>query len=215
MIRKTGLALSITLMCFIGAAQGSPKTTNTKTKSSVLVKESALLVRLTKARAARIAALKEYIKTGKFPWGLKGQMPLGKDDPHFDAKHERTHRFRGKDGRLCALAYLIWQSGDKDLVTSIEKKDNHFCLGKDKNAAVEAWIRRSGLTKEECIAIQRPGFTRRPNRPKKPGGLLVTEAFQKAQLRKLLTKVVAGLEKNSEASLNIAEKRVFTEAKVG
>lgn len=216
MIRKTGFALSIALFCFIGAAQASPKATKTDEQSAtVLVKQSALLVKLTKARAARIAALKEYIQTGKFPWGAKGQKPIGKDDPHYDAKHERTHRFRGANGELCALAYLIWQSGDKQIVTDIEKKDNHFCLGKDKNAAVEAWILSSGLTKEECLAIQKPGFVRRRQHPEKFEGLNITESFQKTRLRALLTKVVAALEKNNEASLKIAEKRVFGPAKIG
>ena len=208
MIRKTGLALSLSIFCLVSVAQAEDKAPiSPKAIPQVTSSKSADYQALKAAREARIAALKEYVKTGKFPWGKKGRKTIGKEDPHYDVKHVQSHRFRGPNGALCALAHLIWQSGDQELVTKIEKHDNHYCLGKDKNAAVEAWVLSSGLTKEECLAIQEPGFVmrRRKLEPIKPALLAeLEEQGQRILIRKHLSKVISMLEKNSEKSLRKA-----------
>jgi hypothetical protein len=205
MIRSTLIVLS--LLCI-----GSGNLTHADAKTPVAQKKARLsrkqlIEQLKAARKARIEALKKYVETGEFPWGVKDQKPITLLDPHFDSNHSRTHRFRGSHGKLCALAYLIWHSGDQNLVSSIEKRDNHFCLGIDRNAGVEAWILKSGLTKEECIQIQRPGF--RVNRKPRSNRPAVTAQFQKQQLKNLLSKVIQALEKGSEKSVTLAANRIL------
>ena len=76
----------------------------------------------------------------------------------------------GPNGSLCALAHLVSRSGNEALVNELAKKENYFCVGKDRNSAVEKWIRTSGLTLEECIQIQEPGMImENPPKPEKRG----------------------------------------------
>ena len=162
--------------------------------------------RLKAERERQIRRLREYRLKGEFPWGVDEASTIGADDPHFDLEHSQVHRFIGANGALCALANLIAQSGQRDLVDRIARENNGFCVTATKDPEVLEWIRNSGLTPQECILIQRPGF--RPDRPvegKLPGAnieLLVDfQKLERERLRKALEEVEKKLREQTEVSL--------------
>lgn len=162
---------------------------------------------LRRSRQRTILSLRYYIDNGDFPAGVEGQMAIDASDPHYDHNMDRTHRFRGPNGNLCALAFLIHDSGDQAIVADIENHENHFCVGKDHNKAIETWILNSGLTKEECIAIQAPS----PDYPESKSVRVIARMDQKRQeiLRKHLSGVVLSLQANMEESLDKATERLL------
>lgn len=165
---------------------------------------------LRKSRQKTIDNLRYYADSGEFPAGVQDQLAISDADPHFDADMERTHRFRGPNGNLCALAFLIHESGDEAIVRDIENHENHFCVGLDHNKAIETWILNSGLTKEECIAIQAPSPDY-PERQEERRAEIFAEMDQKRQeiLRKHLSSLVLTLQANMEESLDKATERLL------
>lgn len=172
---------------------------------------SELREKLRESRLRTIENLREYALSGEFPAGIEGQQAINDSDPHFDPEHQRTHRFRGPNENLCALAYLIAESGDTGIVADIEKFENHFCLGKDDNKAVETWVLNSGLTREECIAIQAPSvdIPQQKDVEVTDEVIVAVSHTRKRLLTAHLLKVVTQLEQNMEESLSKAEGRIL------
>ncbi|MDF1664817.1 MAG: hypothetical protein P1V97_23860 [Planctomycetota bacterium] len=172
---------------------------------------SELREKLRESRLQTIQNLREYALSGDFPAGIEGQEAIDRSDPHFDSDHERTHRFRGPNDNLCALAYLIAESGDEGIVSDIEEFENHFCLGQDHNKAIETWVMNSGLTKEECIAIQAPSIDipQEKNVEVTDEVIVAVSHTRKRILTAHLLAVVSNLEKNMEESLRTAEGRIL------
>lgn len=180
----------------------------------------ALLEQLRAARARQVAALRAYLEAGKFPAGLvvveadeglrarpsvqerfdveEPSEELEARDPH--AAEGRLHTFIGANGALCAVAHLMAADGQRPLVDRIAKEQNGLCTATTDDPEVLAWIRGSGLTREEVVRIQEPGFSERFRR------LVDPQAVIAAHLRTVL----AQLEADAEASLATAVERWFT-----
>ena len=103
---------------------------------------SALAPAQREARSRRIAELNSYLRRGVFPHNH--QLP-----------GHRTPVFVDGHGTRCAMAYLIEQSGDRELVSRIARTRNlariHDLAG---DAALVAWLDRNGITADEAARIQ-------------------------------------------------------------
>ena len=102
---------------------------------------SHLSPKLRKARLRNLDSLNDYWKQKKFPANTR--YP-GKLIPHF----------KDEKGNLCAMAYLIERSGNKELVENIARTNNLVRLEEVNKGPLTEWISTSGLTKEESAKIQ-------------------------------------------------------------
>jgi hypothetical protein len=98
------------------------------------------------ARATHIARLAAYAARGVFP----------KNTDFADAQ---VPYFIDRDGRRCAMAYLIEQSGAGDYVRAVSTKMNNAYvpeIGRDTalGATLHAWLDANGLTEAEAARIQ-------------------------------------------------------------
>ena len=84
------------------------------------------------------------------------------------------------------------------IVNNVVDTDNHYCVGKDDNADIDLWIKNSGLTVEECIAIQAPSD--RGPEENIEAHLSLKEA-QRRRLQNALQEVIVKLEAQTESSL--------------
>jgi len=100
------------------------------------------------AREEKINLLHEYWKMGKFP---------------INTEHKQKYLPHIKDefGTPCAMAYLIEESGDKQLVQELQKTNNVFIEDVHEGKLID-WIITSGITKEEACQIQ-PSYSFRMN----------------------------------------------------
>jgi hypothetical protein len=76
---------------------------------------------------------------------------------NYDYKGTRQPCFIDKNGRICAVGYLVEQTAGRQTAKQIN--DNHKydnVLAMNDNS-LDSWIKASGLTKEECAMIQ-PGY---------------------------------------------------------
>ena len=195
-----GMALGITALLFSTAtAWGSVPQESETTLKPLSESEGDVYVFLEKKRLITMMNLQKYIQQGNFPFGKKNPLPIPKNDPHFDPNQPLTHRIMGPNGALCAVAYLISESGHEILMKHFAKELNHFCVGKDKNKAVEKWILSSGLTLEEVIDIQRPGMIIETGE--------AGEIKNRIRIKTLLMRVAKKIFKSKEKSLRIAVER--------
>lgn len=171
-----------------------------------------LLERLRAARARQVAALRAYLEAGKFPAEVVVALPDDEEprmrpaverfearfeaqDPH--AAEGRRHTFIGANGALCAVAHLIAADGQRPLVDRLAREQNGVCTATTRDAELLAWIRGSGLTREEVVRIQEPGFTGRRLRRIDPAAVIAAH----------LRQVLAELEADADASLELAVER--------
>jgi hypothetical protein len=98
------------------------------------------------SRRRNLDFLREYIQAGRFPRNeeVEGETPI-----FVDAR-----------GAPCAVAYLMLKAGREDLVRQVVEEDNYIRIGEVREGPVLDWIRGSGLSQEECAAIQ-PSYRRR------------------------------------------------------
>lgn len=93
-------------------------------------------------RVKLIAWLRDYRNAGTFP----------ENDRFAD---RAMPFFRDTHGTLCAMAYLIDRSGRGDIVDHIARtRNNAFIHELVDDAALVAWVDRSGLTVDEAARIQ-------------------------------------------------------------
>jgi hypothetical protein len=59
-------------------------------------------------------------------------------------------------GTLCAVANLIAQDGNRDLILVASRTDNGLLFGDVKSGPIHDWILTSGFTHEEMARIQVP-----------------------------------------------------------
>lgn len=71
-----------------------------------------------------------------------------------------TNVFRDEQNNLCAVAYLIQQAGDSNLVNTIATTQNNVHFGEVTSGPLLNWILQSGFTQEEVAAIQEPDMPR-------------------------------------------------------
>lgn len=97
------------------------------------------------ARERMIAALDEYRERGVFTRNT-------------DFPGARAPYFVDREGRLCAVANLLHESGEDALVGAVAEANNHVWVS--ELAASEPfrdWLERVGLSFDEAVRIQGPG----------------------------------------------------------
>lgn len=92
-------------------------------------------------RKTAIELLRAYWQAGEFP-------------SNYDYPGERKPCFRDKDNQICAVGYLVQQTGNEELVKSIESTENYATIYEMTNSDLMVWIKQSGLTLKECAMIQ-------------------------------------------------------------
>ncbi len=80
---------------------------------------------------------------------VAGEFPHNDDFPG-----ERVPYFIDDDGVLCAVGFLVVDSGFADVAAEIRDTENNARLLAMTHPALPAWIAASGLSAEECARIQ-------------------------------------------------------------
>lgn len=98
------------------------------------------------ARRRAIARLQQYRNAGRFPH-------------NHDFPNRRVPYFVDTHGTLCAMAYLIAESGHRELVDAVARARNNatvFELAADPTLgpALADWLARNGMTVEEAARVQ-------------------------------------------------------------
>ena len=73
---------------------------------------------------------------------------------NYDYKGERRPCFIDRDGRICAVGYLVEQTAGRAAAEAINQKHQYEDLLAMNDAALDSWIASSGLSKTECAMIQ-------------------------------------------------------------
>lgn len=104
---------------------------------------SGLAPTLRARREHLIERLSEYRERGIFPrnHALPGLAPV----------------FTDEEGRACAVAYLMAESGSPGLAERVAAQQNNAYVPEITTPGVAQWIEESGLDMEECALIQ-PGY---------------------------------------------------------
>jgi hypothetical protein len=92
-------------------------------------------------RAFLLDLLSEYHQGGTFP-------------RNHDYPDQRIPCFIDRDGRICAVGYLIEQTAGRPLAEAINSKWQYAYVHQMDDPAIDAWIVESGLSREECAMIQ-------------------------------------------------------------
>jgi hypothetical protein len=93
------------------------------------------------ARARNLDLLRAYRRRGEFPHNVI----------------DRTHRrpcFVDPDGRRCAVAFLMEESGATDVVGAVVRQANHARIGDMQFPELERWSAEAGLSKADLARIQ-------------------------------------------------------------
>lgn len=96
---------------------------------------------LQEKRAQATSLLHTYWQNGEFP-------------SNYDYPNERKPCFRDKHDQICAVGYLVQQTGNEALVREIESTENYATIYEMTNPKLIEWVNQSGLTLEECAMIQ-------------------------------------------------------------
>lgn len=118
-----------------------------------------------------------------------------------------------EDGRTCAAATIIRDSGFADLVATTAATSNYIVLADVREGELFAWMLTSGFTQEEIAEIQEP-FMGEPGDPRNGRMMpLVAEpafdAEEDARLRARYAEVTAMLLAGADASLELAVDRLM------
>lgn len=105
---------------------------------------SALSPAQQQARAANLDRLRAYREAGVFP-------------RNHDFPDRRRPCFIDRDGRICAVGYLVEQSAGRALAEAINARFQYALLAEMDDEALRAWAARSGLSLLELATIQ-PGY---------------------------------------------------------
>lgn len=95
--------------------------------------------------------LKDYWTTGIFP-------------KNYDHLEKRKPCFIDKDGRICAVGYLVEQTAGRQIAEDINVQYQYAYLSEMDNPDIDNWINSTGLTKEEYAIIQ-PSYPPEPPKP--------------------------------------------------
>jgi hypothetical protein len=71
-----------------------------------------------------------------------------------DYPNERKPCFRDRNGNICAVGYLVDETGNSSLVDDIEREQNYDYIFDIESAELAEWVAESGLSNEECAMIQ-------------------------------------------------------------
>ncbi|MFZ1321766.1 MAG: hypothetical protein WAT71_09450 [Ignavibacteria bacterium] len=76
---------------------------------------------------------------------------------NYDYEGQRLPCFIDKNGKICAVGYLIEKSAGRGVAEDINLRHKYDLIMEMNDESVNEWIERSGLTKAECAMIQ-PGY---------------------------------------------------------
>jgi hypothetical protein len=99
-------------------------------------------------RMKNIDRLHEYRLAGNFPF-------------NYDHPGQQLPCFLDRNGNLCAVANLIAKSEGMGMVKKITSRYKYATVSEMKMPELDRWIAGSGLTRDEVITIQEPGFSMR------------------------------------------------------
>ena len=109
------LATALSSMSGLASAETmSPAAQRTQLDEEVVVDREALRAMLVKNRAANLAAFRAYQKARVYPSNVYTDDEL--------------NVWRDKDGHLCAVATMVWKSGNHDLVDRVADQNNFIKL---------------------------------------------------------------------------------------
>ena len=150
-------------------------------------------------RATNVASFRAYVKRGVFP---SNTYRNGKLNVWID-----------QAGNKCAAATMIDDWGLGELVTRVAEQNNFIRLKDVRQGPLMNWILMSGLTQEEIVAIQEPGFMVRVREPAPaPQPILVDAELRKAEdvrLTRRYQQVDAMIAKNQKRSIELAIDRLM------
>jgi hypothetical protein len=126
---------------------------------------AALRAALVKQRALNLKRFEAYREKRVYPHNLYAP--------------DTRNVWKDPDGHLCAIATLVHDSGNDDLVEAIAKDENFVKLADVTSGPIVDWILTSGLTQEEAVMIQAPT----------EADMEAYEAEQRAEQRKLARKL--------------------------
>ncbi len=171
-----------------GASVGAAASEDGSEPADPQARRAAVRTRLAAQRAVQLERLRAYRAAGEFP-----RQRLEPDD--------RVNLLVDDDGTLAAVASLMEQAGLGELVRVTAAHSNTLRLFYVQDGPLVAWILESGLTKEEVDLIQEPyAFdTRNPTARERERQRLVDQLVQ----------VEARLERDAEASLDLATDRLL------
>ncbi len=112
--------------------------------------------------------------------------------------------FVDAQGHICAAANLIARDGERDLVDETARTTNFVRLVEVQDGPLLAWMLRSGFTQEEIGQIQEPYAFVEPEEPTFQREL----EDEKRRVRGVLLGVARRLQRQSEASLEVATDRL-------
>ncbi|MFC7668627.1 hypothetical protein ACFQT0_15575 [Hymenobacter humi] len=96
---------------------------------------------LAQRRAHVLDLLHTYWTAGVFP-------------RNYDHPGERRPCFIDRDGRLCAVGFLVAQTVGRPVAERINKAHQYDLIADMRTPALAKWVQTSGLTKQECALIQ-------------------------------------------------------------
>ncbi|HEX8327408.1 MAG TPA: hypothetical protein VF629_07695 [Hymenobacter sp.] len=96
---------------------------------------------LAKRRAQVLDLLHSYWVAGVFP-------------RNYDYPGERRACFIDRDGRLCAVGFLVAKTAGLPVAQAINEDHQYDLIADMRTPALADWVRASGLTKAECALIQ-------------------------------------------------------------
>ncbi|MCC3152442.1 hypothetical protein Q3A66_05840 [Hymenobacter sp. BT770] len=96
---------------------------------------------LAQRRAHVLDLLHSYWTAGVFP-------------RNYDYPGERRPCFIDRDGRLCAVGFLIAETAGRPVAERINKAHQYDLIADMRTPALAEWVQTSGLTKQECALIQ-------------------------------------------------------------
>ncbi len=132
----------IILVSIIGLSSGAfASAPASRGKDNRLTSLEEMYARLVSRRNIQIDRLREYAATGEFP-------------QNSDFPGHLVPYFVDNEGTPCAVGYLMVRDGWQDVVDSIVANCNHIRIEHVSNGPLLDWIATSGLTQEECAAIQ-------------------------------------------------------------
>lgn len=96
---------------------------------------------------------------------------------NYDHPGQRRPCFIDRDGRICAVGYLIEQTAGRDVAEQINSAHQYDRILGMHDATVDGWIAQSGLSKTECAIIQ-PTYGPDPTDEYiSPGSAIASSAF--------------------------------------
>lgn len=137
------ILLSLSL-CFAPTAFAEIPELSAATQASVADYRGVWESQLRAERQVQIQRLQEYAAAGVFP---RNAEVVG-----------FNHQFLDAAEHPCAVASLMWKSGNEALVRETARTHNDIVLSEVESGPLVEWVLTSGLTREEVAVIQVPGW---------------------------------------------------------